>query len=337
MGTPPPRNATWAFWSPTDGATPFGSIVSRSWSRLAVAGRTRRTARLRAYRYNVVRGADFYRYAHDKLSRLPNVEFVRGRADRIEDGAEGAHIHVSSGSCTGEYAGRWVFDSRFRLPAFRKFIEKHPGRYRYLEMQFRGWEIETACPAFDPLTPTFLDFHTPQGEPNPAGQALSFFYVLPYSSHRALVEYVVCHNSLLHREQQAKALDGYIREVLGIADYRIPTEEQGINPMTDYPFRRRMSAHAMCIGIPGGMLKPTTGFAFTRIQRDSAAIVRSLLSHGHPFDVPHIAAGYRLYERLMLTAMAHHGKQAARLLTTFFKYGSTDHILRFLDEQGTPF
>ena len=92
----------------------------------------------------------------------------------------------------------------------------------------------------------------------------------------------------------------------------------------------------MHIGIPGGMLKPTTGFAFTRIQRDSAAIVRSLLARGHPFGVTASNRAYRLCDSLLLHAMACRGGQMGSLLTTFFKYGSTGLILKFLDEQGAP-
>jgi lycopene beta-cyclase len=84
------------------------------------------------------------------------------------------------------------------------------------------------------------------------------------------------------------------------------------------------------------MIKPTTGFAFTRIQRDSAAIVRSLLKHGHPFDVPATPWAYRLYDSLMLRAMAAQGGRVGALLMFLFRYGSTPRILRFLDEGGAP-
>lgn len=92
----------------------------------------------------------------------------------------------------------------------------------------------------------------------------------------------------------------------------------------------------MSIGIAGGMLKPSTGFAFARIQRDSEAIVRSLLRHGHPFDVPRTGWAYRLFEPLMLWAMIRHGEMVGSLLGTLFKVGRTHRILDFLDEKGLP-
>jgi len=106
--------------------------------------------------------------------------------------------------------------------------------------------------------------------------------------------------------------------------------------MTDYPFPRRGGRSVLCIGIPGGMLKPTTGFAFARIQRDSAAIVRSLLAYGHPFAVPTSAWGYRLYESVMLGMMGRHGQHIGGLLAMLFRLGSPTRIFRFLDECGAP-
>ena len=92
----------------------------------------------------------------------------------------------------------------------------------------------------------------------------------------------------------------------------------------------------MAIGIAGGMLKPSTGYAFARIQRDSEAIVRSLLVHDHPFDVPRTEWLYRLFEPLMLWLMAEHGRMVGSLLGFLFKVGRTHRILDFLDEQGLP-
>jgi hypothetical protein len=78
-------------------------------------------------------------------------------------------------------AGKWVFDSRFRLSR----LQPDPARYHNLRQHFKGWEIETSNEAFNPQAATFLDFRTPQqGE-------MRFFYVLPFSERRALVEYVV--------------------------------------------------------------------------------------------------------------------------------------------------
>jgi len=323
---------TWAFWERAGAHVPFGDIAVHTWRRLVVATPGRKLTLLpRPYRYKAIRSADFYRYAHERLAAFPNIEFVEGEVGAVADGEDGARVRAGD----NEYQGRWVFDSTFALGRFRP-----PERYNYLRMQVRGWEIETDRPSFDPQTATFLDFRTPQSSGEPSG-GLRFLYVLPYHAQYALVEHVACipaAGRLMHKEEEEEALRNYIERTLGVTGYRVAAEEDGVNPMTDYPFPRRKSGrrHVMTIGISGGMLKPSTGFAFARIQRDSAAIVRSLLEHGHPFDVPRTEWPYRLLEPLMLWAMARHGRQVGSLLGALFRIGRTHRILSFLDEQGMP-
>lgn len=327
---------TWAFWEKVGKRTPFDDIAFHSWRRLLVANPRRTLAlRSRPYIYKAIRSTDFHRYAHERLSAFANIEFLEGEVDTVDDGEDAASICVG-----GErYQGKWVFDSRFRLGGF------HPGRrYHYLRMQIRGWEIETDHPSFDPQVATFLDFRTPQTSraPEPAKPGTGgprFLYVLPSDGQHALVELVACipaAERLLHEQEEEQALKNYIESTLGVTGYRVVSEEQGVNPMTDYPFPRRRGRHIMAIGIAGGRLKPITGFAFARIQRDSAAIVRSLLEHGQPFDVPRTEWVYRLFEPLMLWAMARHGEKIGSLLVALFRVGRTHRILSFLDEKGMP-
>jgi len=323
-------NKTWAFWQRAGTRMPFDDIAFHSWRRLLVASPSRTLAlRSHPYIYKAIRSSDFYRYAHEKLSTFANVKFLEGDVGAIEEGHDGARISVGG----EQYQGQWVFDSRFSLAAF------HPGpRYHYLRMQIRGWEIETDRPFFDPQIATFLDFRTPQTS-RETGGGVRFLYVLPSDGQHALVELVACipaGQRLMHAQDEKQTLKNYIESTLGVTGYRVVNQEQGINPMTDCPFPRRRGRHVMAIGIAGGMLKPSTGFAFARIQSDSAAIVRSLMQHGQPFDVPRAGWVYLLIEPLMLWASAGHGDIVGSLLGTLFRVGSTPRILSFLDEKGMP-
>jgi lycopene beta-cyclase len=327
-------NKTWAFWEkakhPPGALMPFDGVALHSWRQLLVATPRRRLAlHTGPYRYKAIRSEDFYPYAHRRLSEFANIEFLEGDVDAAEEAEDGARICVEG----NEYEGQWVFDSIFRLPGF------HPAqRYRYLKMQVQGWEIETDRPAFDKQIATFLDFRTLQPSRS-SGGGVNFLYVLPYHERYALVEHVACipaNQRLMREREEEQMLKNYIERTLGIKGYTVLREEQGVNPMTNYPFARRRSRHVMAIGIAGGMLKPSTGFAFARIQRDSQAIVRSLLKHGHPFDVPRTEWPYRLFEPIMLWLMAKHGQMVGSMLGILFKVGRTHKILSFLDEKGMP-
>ena len=123
-----------------------------------------------------------------------------------------------------------------------------------------------------------------------------------------------------------------MQTILQIEDYRVLRQESGVIPLTDQPVARQSNGRVMAIGLCGGRLKPTTGFAFTRIQADSAAIVRSLLQHEQPFDIPPDAARYRLYDALLLDIMEREPKRIQAIFAALFKRSSLEQVLRFLDE-----
>ena len=310
------NDRTWCFW--TDQPSLFDDIVHRTWNQLQIVGESfEETVDLHSYRYKMIRGIDFYRFARDELSARANVDFLQGTVDRIDDGDDRAGVAVNGQT----YTGRWAFDSRFRLSQ----IKPDPVRYHYLQQHFKGWEIETPAPVFSPRAATFMDFRTPQkGE-------MRFFYVLPFSERHALVEYV-----LLSQDEHDQALKDYLEGALGIKDYRILAVEGGVNPMTDQPFPRRVGRRIMTIGALGGRVKPTTGYAFWRIQQDSAAIVRSLLRAGHPFNVTPDSGYYRLCDSLMLQIMYRQGEQIKPIFTALFKHNPIGRVFHFLDETASP-
>ena len=92
----------------------------------------------------------------------------------------------------------------------------------------------------------------------------------------------------------------------------------------------------MSIGVLGGRIKPSTGYAFIRMQEDSSAIVRSLLREGHPFHVPPGPRRYRFFDSVMLEIMAHHGESCESVFTALFKHNPAERIFRFLDEVASP-
>jgi lycopene beta-cyclase len=189
----------------------------------------------------------------------------------------------------------------------------------------KGWEIETPDKRFHPECATFMDFTTPQHN------EMRFFYVLPLSETRALVEYVT--QSPVPSDEAFKV---YLSEVLGIADYEIRGREGGVNPLSDWTFPRRVGKHSMTIGTCGGRIKPSSGYAFMRIQQDSAAIVNSLERFGDPFRVPADSQYYRLCDALMLELMARQGGQIKSIFTELFKNNPIERVLRFLDEAASP-
>lgn len=314
------NDRTWCFW--TDHPTLFDAIASHSWNQLQVLdAHMQKTLDLSPYRYQMIRGRDFYRSTHQTLSGYPGVTFLQDNVEHIEDGEPCASVLVDG----QEYRGRWVFESLFNGSAF----QPDERRYHSLKQQFKGWEIEMPEKAFDPQVATFFDFRTSQEK------GMHFFYLLPFSDHEALVESVLCTPAPVDWQVCREALETYLEDVLYLKKYRVMREEQGISPLTDQPFPRRIGRHVMSIGVPGGQIKPSTGYAFLRMQEDAAAIVRSLLEVDHPFNVPVSPRRYRFFDAVMLSIMAQHPEWVRSMYMDLFQHNRAERILRFLDEKAS--
>jgi lycopene beta-cyclase len=321
------NDRTWCFWG--DPYTPFAWLARHSWQKLSVRSEgNARTFDLtaggsRGQRYWMVSGLDYYQAIREKLVQRPNVQWVAGSVERIWDEPNRALVMVDGETI----AARYVFDSILRPHE----LDIDPQRHHFLRQHFMGWEIETPRPAFDPACATWFDFSTPQ-------QAdLRFFYVLPFSETRALVEYTIFSPQLLEKEQYQATLKAYIHNQLGVETYSVQAEETGWIPMSDFPFARRAGERILNIGTKGGLVKPSTGYAFQRMQQDARAIVASLVKNGHPFEIRRAPGRYRLYDSLLLQILYRQGASMKPIFMRLFARNPISRIFHFLDEDATLF
>lgn len=304
-------NRTFAFW--TDRAPPLPEAVSRSWSRVRVVTDARVVDRsLDAYRYHVIEGT---RFGEAVLARLAGrrVSRVPASVTAVEPIEGGHRVRTATGSIDAD----WVFDSRLDLEA----VPADPARHVALTQHFLGWEVTTDSPSFHTDSVTLFDFRVPQG------RDVRFVYVLPLGPRRALVEHVSHHEHANAKDD----LRAYV-DAMGLPPHDVARVEAGASPLTDAPFPRRAGPRWLRIGIAGGRLKPSSGYAFVRIWRDCEAIVRSLARHGHPFDLPPDPAHFALLDGLMLRVMRRSPDRMGPIFARMFERNPADRVLRFLDE-----
>jgi lycopene beta-cyclase len=314
------NDRTWGFW--TNRRTLFDPAVSHSWGKLRVVGQELdRALELGDYRYKVIRGLDFYTYAREQLGTY-GVDFLTGTVEAITDERDRACVTVDG----RPIYGRWVFDSL--PPRFPPPVDERD--FHHLKMHFRGWEIETPTPVFDPDVMTFLDFRVDQmGE-------MRFFYVLPFTARKALVEYTLFSKRVLHRSDYECALQCYLAEVLDLRDYGVLSVERGCVPLTDQPLPRQLGKRVMSLGAKANRVKPSTGYAFMRIQEDADEIVESMLLYGHPFEVPDDPDLYDILDAVLLEVIERHGDHIQVAFSEMFRRNPVRQILRFLDEKASP-
>ena len=312
------NDRTWSFW--TDAPMLFDGIVAHEWRQIAFRSPGfERVFELGRYRYKTIRGLDYYRFVHRALAANPRFACVRATVESLENTPDG----VLATTTSGPYAARYAFDSR--PPDLLQL--RQPEKHRYLLQHFVGWEIETDQAVFDPDTVEFMDFRGPQH------REARFIYVLPFSPRKALVEYTLFSENTLPKAEYEAAIRAYLSTTLGLKDYRITAEEVGAIPMTDHPLPARQGAHILNLGTRGGRAKPSTGYAFRRIQQHSARLVAALASTGHPpADPTGDKWQFRLFDTLLLDIMQRQGETTRDIFRQLFERNPVERLFRFLDE-----
>ncbi|GLW66875.1 lycopene cyclase [Actinomadura rubrobrunea] len=314
-----PPDRTWCFWE--EGAGEFEDAVAASWGRLRVLGGdgTEASGRTRPYRYKMISSTGFRDLVERRLAGRPEVRVVRADVDAVRDVPGGAEVGgTAAGGRRLTMRARWVFDSRppRLLPRARTALAQH----------FRGWFVRAESPVFDPDAVVLMDFRTPQP---PRG--VSFGYVLPFGPAEALVEYTEFSPAPLNRDAYEQRLRHYTRDILRLGPLRVDGCEQGVIPMTDALFPRRVGRSVFRIGTAGGATRPATGYTFAAVQRQSRAIAAAYRRGAVPVPPAPYSIRARAMDAVLLRLLARGRADGGQFFTDLFKGVQTARLLRFLD------
>ncbi|MFE1898888.1 lycopene cyclase family protein [Streptomyces yangpuensis] len=320
---PAPR--TWCFWESGPGR--FDAAVRSQWRHLRVRPPVGPAidSDIAPLRYKMIRSDDFDSLVAHDLARSPNVRRLEATAETVEDTPTGPQALILRPDGSREVLrARWIFDSRplESLPPARTTLLQH----------FHGWFVRTARPAFDPGTAELMDFRTPQ----PA-DGLSFGYVLPTGPHEALVEYTEFSPRPLTRTGYETALHHYTADVLALGDLEVTATETGRIPMTDASFPPRAGTAVFRIGTAGGATRPSTGYTFAGLQRQTRAVAAALHQGRDPAPPTAHSTRARAMDAVLLRALATGRVNGPDLFCRLFTRVPPTRLLRFLDGHTTLF
>lgn len=307
------NDRTWCYWTEAAAAVPCPAQHRWQTMRVARAGQSV-LLDCGATPYQMVAAQDFYAAAQALIGGQANLALRLGTSVVGEPIRSGGvwHIRTSSGSVTA----RSVVDTRPpQLP--RRDAAT-------LWQSFYGREIECSAAVFDPWSLDLMDFL----EPN--AQDVRFVYVLPLTPTRALVELTVFSATPLAVAELSATLDAAVAQRVGGAAFATLRSEHGILPMGLNEPPSSMHPSLVKVGLMAGGARPSTGYAFQRIQRWAGECAQALVSTGQPVGHRPDPWPLRLMDQIFLDVLRAEPHRGGAIFFSLFSRADSARVIRFL-------
>ena len=289
------RDKTWSFWKVA--AHNFEDCVKHSWSNFSVnIPNQTKYIKCDNFPYQSIDSGLFYQKIINTLKKNTNIHFFK---------------NINEISTENSF----VFNSVIDISDSKNDLWQH----------FSGIEIETNKDIFDDQIFNLMDFDCDQRD------SVHFFYTLPFSKKKALVETTWVSN-LNHpiNQDYATQLEDYIKNKLKIKNFEIKFKETGAIPL--FQPKNIKKINQMEIGSAGGMTRLSTGYTFMNIQDQSKYIRENFESIGK-VDNFTINSKYKFLDNIFLKVLK---KNSGKMPEIFFKMFncSPSTVINFLSNKS---
>ena len=289
------KDKTWSFWKVIPHN--FDDCIKKSWKNFSI-NITNKTNYLECnnYPYQSIDSGLFYKKINNKLKENKNIYFFK---DLKEINSNNSFIFNSVPSIKKDHSNLW--------------------------QHFCGVEIETPNDFFDDGILNLMDFDCEQRG------SVHFFYTLPYSKTKALVETTwlskMNDNSQKDYDYQIK---DYIENHLNLKNYKITYKEEGAIPLF-YPSYEQ-EKNKINIGTAGGMTRLSTGYTFLNIQEHSKYIRENIenISKTKKFE---ISKKYQFLDDIFLRVLKENPKMMPYIFFKMFM-SSPKTVIKFLSNKS---
>ena len=289
------KDKTWSFWKVVPHN--FDDCVKKNWENFSInIHNNTKYLECKNYPYQSIDSGLFYNKINNKLKENKNINFFR---DVKEINLENSFIFNSVSSLKTDDNNFW--------------------------QHFCGVEIETKKNFFDEKIINLMDFDCEQRN------SVHFFYTLPYSKNKALIETTwlskMSDSSEKNYDNQMK---DYIENHLNLKDYNITYKEEGAIPLfypSNYTEKNKMN-----IGTAGGMTRLSTGYTFLNIQEHSRYI-RKNIENINKMRIFEINKKYQFLDRIFLRVIEKHPEKMPKIFYNMFG-ASTNAVIKFLSNKS---
>jgi lycopene beta-cyclase len=305
------NDRAWSFWRMH--SDPFEDCVRKEWSSWTITGPLGVTARSSSrMRYQTVESGAFYRQACNMIEKGRKMTLSLGvSAQSVAQSSAGWQVHTEDGAFTAAT----VVDTRppRRIPTYGQF--------------FLGREIKTERPVFDSDVVQLMNFRSGYST------GVDFVYVLPFAVDQALVEVTSFAPHNPGHQKFTSWLDTEIA-ALNPGQIEVLRTEAGALPM-QVGFADLTHDKIIHMGLGSGAARPSTGYAFTRIQTQADHVAAALIAGEVP-DGKLDGSVTHFMDRVFLQVLAAAPARGPAMFQSLFRNAPANRLERFLSGSTHP-
>lgn len=247
------KDKNWCFWN--EPKNHFSDLFDNKWDEIVVKAKGEQLIKKASNRsYLRISSKKFYDEGLRIINKSKKARLILGQhIDSINE----LNDKVKVVSKKGTFYCKILFNS----------VPNEISRNR-LKQHFFGIEVKSKKPIFDKSKIILMDF---QGKKN----TVHFFYLLPYTEYKALVETTYFSSSLCSALTYKKDIRNYLKKNFPNQDFEICFCEKGVLPMYSNTIVR--SKKVVPIGMSNNWLKISTGYGFQKAFINSKQIVDCIL------------------------------------------------------------
>lgn len=312
---------TWCYWAGEEELRAIRNDME--WTSMTVGAAGAKIDKpLTGLTYRCVQGSTYHSQVWKGIQSDDRITVVRDvvTAIRYEETSQRVSIHTEkSGPLTADFC----FTS---APGNRQGWE--PSFYQ----QFAGGWVTFDKPVFDATSLTLMDFNITQHD-----GSVHFAYILPRNAREALIEITAFTPRKYTGDHYNRIFRDYLHRIAAAngSAWEVTLPEEGIIPMDTRPYERQLNPRTFTLGTVSGMVKPSTGYAFYRMQDQAAYYLKQLRMDTTVLPYPETHPRFRFYDDLLLDILKHEPHATLSILHQLFKHTKGDRVLEFLRENTT--
>ena len=303
---------SWCFWQNNNDIE--SKLISKSWktSSFSLKG-NQITHNSNNYYYQYIRSIDFYLHAKSIIKKSVNVNLALGEKVLKISNLNNKYLVYTNKKI---YIANNILDTRPK----KNIYVKSP----FLFQSFLGYEIIANNNRFDSTAAYIME--SMRYEKN----NFLFDYILPIKKNRFLVEVTFFSKSKI----TSKKLDKILLKSLitnKFKNYKIIRKEYGVIPMgfinKNTYFKNNKYFYA---GSIGGAVRPSSGYAFLRIQEWAKKSAINLKENGKPISHPKENIIVYFLDRIFLGVLEKNLSSAPLIFFIFLKRINSKSFFRFM-------